>query len=164
VELDIDDVQSLRITSGPPTQLGLRSITIVNVREEPEWRFTAPDPGFSSQVSCLASADGCVADPYIIHLAIDDLCHLAAQRILLEETDDVGQYGLAPAALVLEMTTVTGDREELYIGRQTPDGMSYYLQHAGDDRLYLVAQHTLQPFFEWLKEPPYQPTPAVDQD
>jgi len=157
--LNIDDVQLLRITSSVPDQGGLHTMQITHLQQELEWHFSVPDAHSSTQEACLVSADGCLADPYVVHIAVDDLCHLAAQRILLEEPGDLGQYGLDPTALVIEMTTFTGSQEKIHIGKQTTDGMSYYVQRAGDPRLYLVAQYTLQPFFDWLIEPPYQPTP-----
>ena len=154
LNLSIDDVRSLHVTS--------EAQQLVIAYSELEWRFSVPDASSSPGQACLTSPDGCVADPYIVHIAVDDLCHLAAERTLLEETSDLGQYGLDPVSLVLTITTRTDEQAEIRIGKQTPDQMSYYTQRAGDARLYLVAQYTLQPFFDWLKEPPYQPTPVPE--
>jgi hypothetical protein len=155
--LSIDDVQSLRITSDTPGQDGLNVLQILH--RELEWRFSAPNASSVPKETCLDSPDGCIADPYIVHIAVDDLCHLSAQRILLEETNDLAQFGLDPVFLTLNITTLAGGQTEIRIGKQTPDGTSYYVQRAGNPRLYLVAQYTLQPFFDWLEEPPYQPAP-----
>jgi len=159
--LSIDDVRSLHITSSVPMQDSPHLVQLEIAHQELEWRLSVPDASSSSGETCLVDPDGCVADPYIIHIAVDDLCHLSAQRILLEETSDLGQYGLDPISLVVNITMRTGEQTEIHIGKQTPDQMSYYTQRAGDPRLYLAAQYTLQPFFEWLKKPPYQPTPVV---
>jgi hypothetical protein len=159
LSLNIDGVQSLRITGSASTE-GVRVLHVA--RAEAEWRLSTPDKGPATGEPCLASPDGCTADPYVVHIATDDLCHLAAQRVLLEQVTELAQYGLDPISLEIEITTTSGEHQKIHIGRQTPDGMSYYMQRAGDPRLYLVAQYTLQPFFEWLKEPPYQPPPTPE--
>jgi hypothetical protein len=48
----------------------------------------------------------------------------------------------------------------LLIGRQTPDGTAFYLQRAGDPRLYIVDHYKIQALYDWLADPPYAPTPA----
>jgi hypothetical protein len=156
--MGIDEVQELLISSSSPERGSLRALRILH--QEAEWRFWDPNAGSSPRTTCLTDPEGCEPDPYIVHLAVDDLCQLAAERILLEEPGDLGQFGLDPVSLTLRITTPRGVRREIYVGKQTPDGMSYYVQRAGDPRLYLVAQYTLQPFFEWLKEPPHQPPAA----
>lgn len=158
--LSIDNVQSLRIASSAPAPEGLRVLQIINMRQELEWRFSTPDAIAPSQDACLTDPDGCLSDPYVIHMSVNDLCQLAAQRILLEEATDLGQYGLEPAVLEIELITLLGEQAKIHIGKQTVDGMSYYVQQAGDPRIFLVAQYTLQPFFEWLREPPYAPPPV----
>lgn len=162
LDLNIADVQSLRIISNAPTPDSSRAAELVIAHTEREWRLSAPETSAWRGEACLVTPEGCVADPYIIHLAVDALCHLEAERALLEETSNPGQYGLDPVSLILRITMRNGEQDEIHIGRQTSDRMSYYTQRAGDPRLYLVAQHTLQPFFEWLKAPPTQPTPAPD--
>jgi hypothetical protein len=153
LSLSIDDVQSLRISGGASTA-GMRVLDVAH--NDLEWRLSTTDPDAAAGTPCLANPDGCLADPYIIHLAVDDLCHLGARRALLEQVSELAQYGLDPIALTIEIATGSGGHQKIYIGRQTPDGMDYYVQREGDPRLYLVAQYTLQPFFEWLKELPLE--------
>jgi hypothetical protein len=145
--MNIGDVQSLQISDGE------RMLQIAH--KELEWWIGKGDKDPQEQDSVLA-------DPYIVHLSVDDLTHLTAQRTLLEKVSDREQYGLEPASLVLRVATYSGEQQEIHIGKQTPDNSSYYVQLPGDPRLYLVHQYTLQPFFEWLKEPPYQPTPTPE--
>ena len=155
LSLNVDDVQSLRITSSVSPMNQVQVLHVVH--QELDWRLIALDEDPTATEACLTRPDGCRADPYIIQMAVDDLCQLAAQRVLLEQVSELGQYGLDPISLVVSIATHSGKQEAIYIGRQTPDEMSYYVQRAGDPRLYLVAQYILQPFFEWLKDPPYEP-------
>ena len=98
-----------------------------------------------------------LADSNTVFIAVNALTQLSAGRILLERVDDGTQYGLTPPRLSLEITLRSGGYRRLGIGKQTIDGMWYYVQMENDPRLYLVRQYVLQPFFNWLDKPPYPP-------
>ncbi len=141
LSLTVNEIKSLHMSAGE------RTLRIEH--RQNEWRIVEPDEG--------------IADPVEVHIAADDLARLTARQILLEQVAGREQYGLAPASLTLTVTTYTDAQVRLYIGRQTPDNMAYYVQLDGDPRLYLVNQYTLQPFFTWIDAPPYQPTPTPSQ-
>ncbi len=48
----------------------------------------------------------------------------------------------------------------LQIGSQNPDGTDYYVQRADGKDVYLIGNYNLQPFIDFITDPPYvQPTP-----
>lgn len=99
------------------------------------------------------------ADTYSISWPIDELVGLSAKRTILDTVDDPVQYGLGPEALTLAIETAERT-VRLSVGRETPDGTAFYVQREGDPRLYIVEHYKLQPLFEWVAQPPYQPTPT----
>lgn len=99
------------------------------------------------------------ADTYGISWPIDELASLSAKRTILERVDDPAQYGLGPEALTLDIETAERT-VHLSVGRETPDGTSFYVQVEGDPQLYIVDHYKIAPLFEWVAEPPYQPTPT----
>ena len=140
LELEVSNIQSLHIDGGERT--------LHVERKGKTWWVTMPENR--------------EADFYSVHLALEDLARLEATRVLLEQVSDLAEYGLAPAHLTLSIQSLSG-QEKIAVGRQTPDGMHYYVQRHGDARLYLVRQYVLQPFFNWLHQPPYPlvPTPET---
>ena len=81
---------------------------------------------------------------------------------MLEEVSDPATYGLAPAALTVDIHTQAGGKERILVGRRTPDGASFYVQREGDPRLYIAPVYPLDGLFEWLTDPPTLPTPTPD--
>lgn len=146
-----------------PTPLPLLDMDIENVQSldivAKDKSLHVEHPGQEWQIILPGAAAPEVADPYVVHLAVDDLVHLSADRVLLEQATNLAQYSLEPAALTLTLTSRTGEQTQFLVGKQTVDGLAYYVQRAGDPRVFLVKQYTLQPFFNWLDTPPYEPTP-----
>ena len=138
LELAPDDMQAIHVTDG---ERALRM-----VREGAEWRIVEPEDG--------------PADAYTVYLPLDDLSHLDARTVVSDEVTDPASYGLDPAALTLVVERADGTEERFYVGRETPDGSTFYVQRAADPRLYIVDHYKIEPFFEWLRAPPYQPTPT----
>ena len=132
------DVQAIHVTDGDRT---LRM-----VHEGVEWRIVEPEDG--------------LADAYTVYLPIDDLSHLDARIVVSDEVTDPASYGLDPVALTLVVERTDGTEERFNVGRETPDGTTFYVQRATDPRLYIVDHYKIEPFFEWLLFPPYQPTPT----
>jgi hypothetical protein len=132
-----EDILALQITSG--------SAEVRIERQQDGWQITLPQ---------IAPADA-----YGISWPIDELAHLQAERTVLDTVNDPGQYGLDPVQLTLVIETVGGS-ERLYAGRETPDGTAYYVQIEGDPHLYIVEHYKVRPLFEWIDQPPYQPTPT----
>lgn len=140
LDIQVDDVRSLQISDGE------REVRIV--QEGESWRITAPGEG--------------PADAYAIYLPLSDLTQIEAKLVVLEEVTDRATYGLDPVALTLVIETQSGATERITVGRQTPDQTSYYLQREGDPRLYTVSHYKIQTFFDWLLDPPYEPTPTPE--
>ena len=106
------------------------------------------------------TVDGRPADPYEIAWRVDQLAAFQARLIVAEQIDDPATYGLDAPALTLTLELASGASEVLHLGRQTPDGTGRYVQHVGDPRLYAVQAFYIEAYFQWLDQPPDQPTPA----
>jgi hypothetical protein len=143
LDIAIDDVRALRIAAGD------RSLSLV--RQEGEWAIASPGTGASSEAVPAESS---------IYWSIDEILQLQARRIVAEDATDLAQYGLDTPAMTVTIETSGGASEQLLIGRQTPDGTAYYLQRAGDPRLYIVDHYKIQTLYDWLDDPPYAPTPV----
>jgi hypothetical protein len=142
IDIARDEIRALQITLGDgEVRLEQRSPG----EEGGGWQITVP------QVA--------PADAVGISWPIDELAHLEAKRTVLETVTDPAPYGLGPGALVLDIETAD-HAQRLYVGRETPDGTAFYCQVEGDSRLYIVEHYKIQPLFEWVIQPPYQPTPT----
>lgn len=137
LNLNTDEVRSILVTDG---QRRLRL-----VREGQDWRIVEPEES--------------PADGYRVFLQADELAHLEARLVVLEQVSDLGTYGLDPVAWTLMVDTASS-HHEIHVGRETPDKASFYVQIVGDPRLYIVPHYKLAPFLEWLSDPPYKPTPT----
>ena len=138
LNLLMDDVRAVRITDSA------RALRFAH--DSTGWRMTEPK-----------DAD---VDTYTVFLQMDELVHLDARLIVSEETSDLQTFGLDPAALTLVIESQDGSEEWIHVGRETPDGTTFYVLHDGDPRLYIVDHYKIEPFFEWLSSPPYPPTPT----
>jgi len=147
LDLAVDDVRALRIAAGD------RSLSLI--RQDGEWAIVSPGTGAAAGTSSEAAP----ADASI-YWSIDEILRLQARRIVAEGASDLAQYGLDVPALTVVIETTSGASEQLLVGRETPDGTAYYLQHAGDPRLYIVDHYKIQTLYDWLTDPPYAPTPT----
>ncbi len=142
VDVERDEIRALHVTWGDAE---VRIEPSPPTGEQGGWQITLPEAA--------------PADTYGISWPIDELAGLSAKRTILESVDDPEQYGLGPAALVLDIET-TDRTVRLSVGRETPDGTAFYVQVEGDPQLYIVEHYKVQPLFEWVVQPPYQPTPT----
>jgi len=147
LDINTDDVQALHIAAGE------RSLTLA--QQDGEW-VIAPS---GTDTTLGASAEAVPADASI-YWSIDEILRLQARRIVAEDATDLAQYGLDTPAMTVTIETDSRASEQLLIGRQTPDGTTYYLQRVGDLRLYIVDHYKIQTLYDWLADPPYAPTPA----
>jgi len=102
------------------------------------------------------------ANEISVSLAVEELAHLEARVVVLDAVSDLATYGLAPPALELTLERTDGSEARLAAGREAPDGTAFYVQLAGDPRLYLVDHYRIEPFLRWISTPPYAPTPASE--
>ena len=146
VGVERDEIRALHVTWGS-SEVRIESSPSSGGTEGEQggWQITLPQPR--------------PADTYGISWPIDELAGLSAKRTILESVDDPAQYGLGPEALTLSIET-TERTVRLSVGRETPDGTAFYVQVEGDPRLYIVEHYKIAPLFEWVVQPPYQPTPT----
>ncbi len=147
LDIPTDDVRALRIAAGD------RSLSLV--RQERDWAIAALATGAAPE----ASSEAVLADASI-YWSVDEILRLQARRIVAEDATDLAQYGLETPAMTVAIEMAGGASEQLLVGRETPDGTAYYLQRAGESRLYIVDHYKIQTLYDWLADPPYASTPA----
>jgi len=91
---------------------------------------------------------------------LDQLSTLTADRVI-EGSSDLGQYGLAPPKLNVDVTLKDGKSARLVLGDKTPDGVDYYAQVPDQKAVYLVSAPLGDDLKSALTNPPKaQPTPT----
>ena len=63
---------------------------------------------------------------------------LYAERVIEDDADDLGRYGLDPPAVVAVATLDDGATIEVYLGDRTPAGNTWYLGVPGERTVYAV--------------------------
>lgn len=142
LDIALDDLRAVHATDGT------RVLRLV--REGSDWQVA----------EALGDSQRAAADMMAVSLPLNDLAHLEARAVVLDEVSEPATYGLDPAALTLTLEAGDGTEVRLTAGRETPDGTAFYVQMAGDPRLYLVDHYRIEPFVRWLSAPPYAPTPT----
>lgn len=148
LDVDTDDVRALHIAAGD------RSLSLIQ-QDDGDWAVVPPGTGAASG----AAAEAVPAETSI-YWSVDEILRLQARRIVAEEATGLAEYGLDGPAMTVTIEMAGGAGEQLLIGRETPDGTAYYLQRAGDLRLYIVDHYKIQTLYDWLADPPYAPTPT----
>jgi len=149
-------------TPYPILQLGVGELAGVRASDgQRTLRFEREEEGWQIVESPTGQGPG-EMDLSAASVSLAELSGLAAKEQILEQVADPAPFGLAPPALTLAAWDQSGQEVQLQIGRKTPDGTSYYVQRQGDPALYIVASYKISPFFEWLADPPYLPTPTAD--
>ena len=95
-------------------------------REGEEWRMSAPFE---------APADGSAVDSLLTRVG-----ELEAEEVVVEATDDLAQFGLAPPSRTVTVT-VEGETEPRVVefGRKAPTGSAVYARTPSSPRVYTVA-------------------------
>jgi hypothetical protein len=140
---EMEDLRSIQVTDG--------SSAVHLERVGDEWYIVEPT---------AAGRRLSAADPRTIYWPLLELAGMEARLPVSEEVQDKALYGLDTPALTIAVETVSGEREQLHAGRETPDGTAFYVQREGDPRLYIVDHFKIELFQEWLSAPPYRATPA----
>lgn len=149
-------------TPYPILQYDLGEITGVRITDGQQTLRLAYVDGGWQIVESPAGQEAGPADPSTVSISIIQLGELAAKEQVIAQVDDGTTYGLSPQALTIAAQTATGEQNEIHVGRRTPDGTSFYVQKSGEPALYIVASYKLEAFFDWLINPPFQPTPVPD--
>jgi hypothetical protein len=135
----------------PPKILALGADTIqrIEIRHRGEdpitlqlkgstWAMTSPKPLAvdSAAVSAMTSAASSVD----------------AERVVDPNVSDPKAYGLAPAAIEVDLGTKDGKTSKLLIGDNTPAGSAVYAKLDGDPRLFTMATYSKTAFDKETKD------------
>lgn len=93
-----------------------------------DWQITAPKPLRADQ-SAVSSLLGTLAT-------------LNSERLVDDHASNPAQYGLAPAAVQIDVTENDRKSQKLLLGDETPTGSAVYAMLAGDPRLFTIASYT----------------------
>lgn len=93
-----------------------------------DWQITAPKPLRADQ-SAVSSLLGTLAT-------------LNSERLVDDHASNPAQYGLAPAAVQIDVTENDRKSQKLLLGDETPTGSAAYAMLAGDPRLFTIASYT----------------------
>ena len=122
LKLDQGSITGIQLTkrNSPPVVLAKNS--------SGEWQITAPKPLRTDQ-SAVSGILGTVSS-------------LNSERLVEEKATTPAQYGLAPAALQVDLSEKDSKSQKLLIGDDTPTGGAVYAMLAGDPRVFTVASYT----------------------
>jgi len=135
----------------PPKILALAADTIqqIEIRHRGEdpialklngstWQMTSPKPlpVDSSAVSAITSAAASVD----------------SERVVDPNVSDLKAYGLAPAAIEVNLGTKKGKTSKLLIGDNTPAGNAVYAKLDGDPRLFTMGTYSKTAFDKQAKD------------
>jgi len=126
----------------PPTILKLDEASITHVQltkkgsppvaldknASGEWQITAPKPLRADQ----SAVSGLVAT----------VSSLNSERLVEDKATNPAQYGLAPAALQVDLSERDNKSQKLLIGDDTPTGSAVYAMLPGDPRVFTIASYT----------------------
>src|SRR5215470_1370996 len=93
-----------------------------------EWQITAPKTLRADQ-SAVSGLLGAVSS-------------LNSERLVEDKAANPAQYGLAPAALQVDLSEKDNKSQKLLIGDDTPTGSAVYAMLAGDPRVFTIASYT----------------------
>ncbi|HVO37566.1 MAG TPA: DUF4340 domain-containing protein [Spirochaetia bacterium] len=85
-----------------------------------------------------AGAAGIALDPSSVDDIVLTFTSMSAERVIDDKPTNLAQYGLQPPRVVGEATYSDGTVKKLFLGDKTPTGNTYYLQAAGDPKVYSV--------------------------
>ena len=81
------------------------------------------------------------ADQSTISSSLSTLSSLTSERVVDDKPSDLGQYGLAPPGLEVDVTEKNNNVKKLLLGDDTPTGSAVYTMLAGDPRIFTIASY-----------------------
>lgn len=139
-KFSLDDIRSIEVEAGDKR-------VRVERGDDGEWRLVGPDSA--------------PADRFRLDSVGRQLGSLVAGRVVAEQAQDLGAYGLDRPVLTATVGLKDGRAEQGRFGRTNPAGLSRYFQKAGDPRVYLVASSLYEDLNRLATEPPIAtPTPT----
>src|SRR3984957_19850390 len=129
--LGADTIQQIDIRhrGEDPVSLKLNGVT---------WEMTSPKP---------MAVDGAAVSAITSAAASVD-----AERMVDPNVSDLKAYGLAPAAIEVNLGTKNGKTSKLLIGDTTPAGSAVYAKLDGDPRLFTMATYSKTAFDKQAKD------------
>ncbi len=124
--------------------------------EEGRTRVKRTEDGESWQMEepTQAEADKGRLDSLALRIA-----KLMASRALTDTAENLADYGLTSPQITATIKLKSEEEENLFIGDQTPNEASYYIQKEGDPAVYIVASTIGHDLERLITEPPEKPTP-----
>ena len=77
-----------------------------------------------------------------------------AERVLMDQTDNLAEYGLDPPVTDITLTLDGGRQITVLLGHLTPDGLSNYAQVQGYSPIYLLTSTWGEVMIRLVTEPP----------
>ncbi len=138
------------VADGDIIQLAVQS-------EEGRTRVTRSEDGESWQMEepTQEEADKGRLDSLALRIA-----SLKASRALTDTAEALADYGLASPQITATIKLKSEEETSLFIGDQTPNKSSYYLQKEGDQTVYIVVSSLGNDLKRLITEPPEKPTPT----
>jgi len=131
VEIAPEQLQQVEIVKGPET-------TTLKRTADSKWELSAPTPLRADQdsVSSLVNA----------------LNPLNSERLIEEKAADPSKYGLASAAISLNLLKKDGKTVKLLIGDETPTGGGFFAKLDSDPRVFTIASWNKTNFDKTYKD------------
>jgi len=99
-----------------------------------KWVVTHPEINFEPKTSAISDFTFTFANIY-------------SENLIEEDPEDLSVYGLDDPAATLTVRTKEGEEVQIYIGSQSPTGVAYYIQVAGDPAVYTLRKYTVDKVF-----------------
>src|SRR5579872_1957319 len=91
------------------------------------WQITAPKPYNADQTNVSST--------------LSSLASLNSERVVADKTNNLQQYGLAPASAEIDITEKDNRSQKLLLGDTNPTGNAVYAMLAGDPHVYTIASY-----------------------
>lgn len=101
--------------------------TILTKDKAGNWQITAPKP--------------LPADQDAVKTLVSTLSSLASDRLVDENTADLGQFGLKTPGLEVDITKKDGKTDKLLVGDDTPTSSGQYAKLESDPRIFTIASY-----------------------
>jgi len=102
------------------------------------WQITAPKPYNADQTNVSST--------------LSSLASLNSERVVADKTNNLQQYGLAPASAEIDITEKDNKSQKLLLGDTNPTGNAVYAMLEGDPHVYTIASYNKNSIAKNLNE------------